>query len=335
MTGSPLPLVSVVTPVYNGEKHVAQCIESVLAQTYPRWHHTLVNNCSTDRTLEIAQGYADKDARITIVNNSAFVRVIANYNNAFRQTAPDAKYTKLLAADDAIMPDCLERMVEFAEAHPSVAIVGAYGIRETQVLWRGLPHWTTLVPGREACRARLLGGPYLFGTPTAVLFRSDVVRARDPFYNESNLHADSEVCFDILEHADFGFIHQILTIQGGTIAGSLTAFSERFQTYYSHILYELERYGPKYLSDAELSGRISEHLGSYYRYLGEQVWRRRDRQFWAYHRGKLVEAGHPLERLRLAAAAAAWGLDRVLNPKRTFEGVLRRLRAATRGDGPR
>jgi len=323
LTGSLLPLVSVVTPVYNGEKHVAQCIESVLAQTYPRWHHTLVNNCSNDRTLEIAQAYADKDPRIKIVNNSAFVRVIANYNNAFRQTAPEAKYTKLVAADDALMPDCLERMVEFAEAHPQVAIVGAYGIRETQVLWRGLPHWTTWVPGREACRARLLGGPYLFGTPTSVLFRADAVRARDPFYNESNLHADSEVCFDILEHADFGFIHQILTIQGGTIAGSLTAFSERFQTYYSHVLYELEKYGPKYLSESELEGRIAAHLSDYYRYLGEQVWKRRGAESWSYHRGKLAGAGHPLSRARLAVAASAWVADRIGNPKRTLEGLLR------------
>src|SRR5262249_15171332 len=158
----------------------------------------------------------------------------------------------------------LERMVEFAEAHPEVGIVGAYGIRETQVLWRGLPHWTSLVHGRDACRARLLGGPYMFGTPTTVLFRADVVRAREPFYNESNLHADSEVCFEVLADADFGFIHQILTVQGGTIAGSLTAFSERFQTYYSHVLYELERFGPKYLDDAELRGRIRALLRDYY-----------------------------------------------------------------------
>ena len=324
MTAGLLPLVSVVTPVYNGEKHVAQCIESVLGQTYPRWHHTLVNNCSSDRTVEIAQSYADKDARIKIVNNSAFVRVIANYNNAFRQTLPEAKYTKLLAADDALMPDCLERMVEFAEAHPQVAIVGAYGIRESQILWRGLPHWTTLVPGREACRARLLGGPYLFGTPTSVLFRSDVVRARDPFYNESNLHADSEVCFDVLADADFGFIHQILTIQGGTIAGSLTAFSERFQTYYSSVLHELEKYGPRYLTDSERRDRIRAHLADYYRYLGEQAWKRRGAEFWSYHRGKLAEAGHPLRRARVALAAAAWLGDRIGNPKRTLEGLLRR-----------
>ncbi len=325
-----LSLVSVVTPVFNGESHLAQCIESVIAQTHPHWNHTIVNNCSTDRTLEIAEAYAAKDQRIRVVSNQSFVRVIENYNNAFRQTSPDSSYTKLLAADDAMMPECLERMVRFAEEHPSVAIVGAYGIRDTHVLWRGIPHWTSFLPGREACRARLLGGPYVFGTPTTILLRSDVVRSKNPFFNESNLHADSEMCFEVLEHNDFGFIQQILTIQGSVAPGSLTSFSERHQTYFSHVLYELAKFGSRYLTDAELARRMDEHLADYYRYLGGQVWKRREREFWTYHRGKLAEAGHPLGRLRLAAWATAYALDHILNPKRTVEAALRKLRETPR-----
>src|SRR5690242_20501129 len=54
------PFVSVLTPVYNGEAYLAECIESVLAQTYPNFEYIIVNNCSKDRTLEIAQSYAKK-----------------------------------------------------------------------------------------------------------------------------------------------------------------------------------------------------------------------------------------------------------------------------------
>jgi len=54
------PLVSIVTPVYNGEPYLAECIESVLAQTYPNWEYIIQNNCSTDRTLEIASEYGKK-----------------------------------------------------------------------------------------------------------------------------------------------------------------------------------------------------------------------------------------------------------------------------------
>ena len=52
------PLVSVVTPVYNGETYLAACIESVLSQSYSNWEYVIVNNCSTDRTLDIASDYA-------------------------------------------------------------------------------------------------------------------------------------------------------------------------------------------------------------------------------------------------------------------------------------
>ena len=60
------PLVSVVTPVYNEEKNLAECIESVLAQTYPNWEYVIVNNCSTDRSLQIAESYAAQDKRIRV-----------------------------------------------------------------------------------------------------------------------------------------------------------------------------------------------------------------------------------------------------------------------------
>src|SRR5512146_3249684 len=111
MTAGPEPLVSVVTPVFNGEKYLRECVDSVLAQTYTNWHYVIVNNCSTDRTLEIAQEYAARDSRIRVVNNREFVGVDANHNNAFREISPDSKYCKVVAADDWIFPECLERMV--------------------------------------------------------------------------------------------------------------------------------------------------------------------------------------------------------------------------------
>ena len=52
------PLVSVITPVYNGETFLPECLDSVRSQTYSNFEHIIVNTCSTDRTLEIAQEYA-------------------------------------------------------------------------------------------------------------------------------------------------------------------------------------------------------------------------------------------------------------------------------------
>src|SRR5437660_8450669 len=100
MTSGRAPLVSIVTPVYNGEDYLRDCIESVLAQTYSNWDYTIVNNCSTDRTLEIAQHYAARDSRIRVHDNGTFVDVIKNHNIAFRQISPKSRYCKLVAPDD-------------------------------------------------------------------------------------------------------------------------------------------------------------------------------------------------------------------------------------------
>jgi len=69
---SDAPLVSVVTPVYNGAEFLPQCIESVLAQTYRNWDFTIVNNCSTDDTLSVCLKYAAIDPRIRVVTNRVF-----------------------------------------------------------------------------------------------------------------------------------------------------------------------------------------------------------------------------------------------------------------------
>lgn len=318
------PLVSIVTPVYNGDKYLRECIESVLAQSYTHWDYTIVNNCSTDRTLEIAHQYADRDGRIRIHNNEKFVRIITNYNIAFRQISSQSKYCKVVAADDQLFPECLEKMVRLVEANPRVAIVGAYGLKETMVLWQGLPYPSTVVNGRELCRSRLLGAPYVFGTPTALLFRSDVARSRHAFFNESNLHADSEVCLEFLEDHDFGFVHEVLTFQG-VQEESLSSFSQRYQTYLPWILYELITYGPKYLDKNELKDRIRQHLHAYYGYLGEQVYKRRGREFWSFHQNKLASMGYKMSIARLTASAGAYAIDLLLNPKKTIELLIERI----------
>jgi len=328
MTSRQEPLVSVVTPVFNGERYLRECIESVLAQTYSRWDYTIVDNCSTDRTLDIAREYAASDRRIRIHRNEIFVRVIQNYNIAFRQISPESKYCKPLAADDMLLPECLEKMVRVAEENPSVAMVGAYGLysrTEMGVHGRGVPYRKLVLPGREVCRAYLLGEPSMFASPTFTLFRSDIVRSRYAFYNESNLHADVEVSLEFLEHHDFGFVQQILIFMR-VEEGSLTSFSQSFNTYLPYRLYVLVKYGPRHLTEEESRNQIRTLLREYYRYLAWQVSKRRDRDFWSFHRGKLAALGYPLSIARLAANVVYYVLDLVFNPKKLAEGLVRRLR---------
>lgn len=321
----PQPLVSIVTPVYNGESYLRECIDSILAQTYDNWDYTIVNNCSSDRTLEIAHEYAAQDSRIRVCNNMSFVRVIANYNIALRQSSPDSKYCKVVAADDWLFPDCLERMVRLAEEHPSVAIVGAYWLQGTKVAPDSLPYPSIVVSGREVCRRWLLqGGANPFGAPTAVLYRSDIARCRHAFYNESNIHADAEVCLEFLEHHDFGFEHQVLTFSR-VRENSLTSVSAGLETYLPRKLYDIVTYGPKYLSEEELTPRVRAYLEDYYRYLAQNVFEGRGPEFWRLHRTKLAQSGYPLSATRVAGHVVTRLLALSLNPKRLVEAVVRRL----------
>lgn len=297
----PLPLVSIVTPAYNEEKYLGECIESVLAQTYTNWDYTIVNNCSIDRTLELAAEYATKDSRIHVTTNDTFIPALANLNRAFREISPASKYCKMVLADDWMFPECLERMIAVMEEHGTVGITGAYGMGERWVLWTGLPYPSGFVSGREICRQRLLGGPYVFGSPTSVLFRSDLVRSHDPFYNESNVQADSEACFELLKDCDFGFVHQVLTFSRDHRPGARLEASRCLNTAAVGILHEVITYGPFYLTQEEYEECWKSTISKYYDFLTTSLLQyRRQSEFWNYHKTKLREEGIEFRYSRLA-----------------------------------
>jgi glycosyltransferase involved in cell wall biosynthesis len=284
------PLVSVVTPVYNGAAYLAECIESVLAQTHENWEYVIVDNQSTDGTAEIAGRYAEGDARIRVVSNDRFLQMIANWNHALRQMSAASAYCKVIHADDAMTPDCVERMVAVAEAHPSVAIVSAYRLSGTEVDLDGAVPWEVeVVPGPEICRTTLLEGRYVFGSPSSLLIRAALIRERDPFYNEANLHADTEVCFELLRNADLGFVHQVLT-RTRRHPASVTTAASRIGTNITGWLRVMTVYGPVYLSRDEYQRRLNWWLTRYGTYLAKSTLRGRvaDRRFRELHLGTLA-----------------------------------------------
>jgi glycosyltransferase involved in cell wall biosynthesis len=307
------PLVSIVTPVYNGEEFLADCIESILSQTYSNWEHVIVNNCSTDKTLEIAQSYAAKDPRIRVHSNTSFAPIIENHNIALRQISPESKYCKVVFADDWLFSECISEMVKVAEMHPSVGIVGAYGLDGQQVLWDGLPYPSTFVAGRDLCRRTLSTGLYIFGTPTSLLMRSDLVRKRDPFYDETNLHADHAACYDLLQESDFGFVHQVLTCTRARPESNNT-FAKRMDSMILGEFAILLKYGAIYLTAEELRIRLDYVLSLYYGVLAKSFVRLRGNQYWKYHRDRLRAIGLAINPVRLAAAVCVKILSSLLHP---------------------
>lgn len=106
-------LVSIVTPAYNCEKYLRQTVESVLAQSYTDWEMIIVDDCSTDGTLALAQQLAAVDARIRVVRNEQNQGVSMTRNRGIAEAR--GKYIALLDGDDLWEPDKLERQAALLE----------------------------------------------------------------------------------------------------------------------------------------------------------------------------------------------------------------------------
>jgi glycosyltransferase involved in cell wall biosynthesis len=326
MNATSQPLVSIVTPVYNGAQYLPECIESILAQTYQNWDYTIVNNCSQDDSLNIARRYAAKDRRIRIYDNPNFLSVIPNHNAALRQVSAESKYCKLVFADDWIFPEAIERMVSVGERHPSVGIVGAYVLQGAEVICSGLPYPSNFVSGGQICRQHLLNELHVFGSANALLYRADLVRSRNPFYNEANIHADTEVCFALLTASDFGFVHQILTFTR-VRTESLRKVSLDLQTDRAGMLRILVAHASDYLAPHELENLLSCHLSDYYKFLGKSLLLGHEKTI-KYHQKKLVEAGVGFSWPRVVGGALATISRHALAPKSAARKLLNRAKVA-------
>lgn len=105
-------MVSIVVPVYNAERFLSLCLDSILRQSYANWEMIAVDDGSTDRSLEILQSYSTKDTRIHIISKSNEGVSIAR-NLALSQAKGD--YVYFVDADDEVMPDGLRILVETME----------------------------------------------------------------------------------------------------------------------------------------------------------------------------------------------------------------------------
>lgn len=307
------PTVSVVTPFYNTAAYLAECIESVLAQTYQDFEYLLVDNRSTDESRAIAERYASRDSRIVVLENDSFVGQVENYNGALTRIHPGCRYVKMVQADDVIFPDCLRAMVEVAEQNPSVGMVSSYHLRGGEPLGAGVARTDVVASGREICRRLLLEGLYPFASPSSVLYRASVVRARQPFFALGHFHEDSEAHCEILLEHDLGFVHQVLTflrVQEGSTMTTLRRYNAELL---DHLIL-LERYGSAVLEPAELAHHKDWKWRGYLGMLGEARLLGRGPQFWDYHRRGLATLGRELDSPELRRATLKQLARWVLGP---------------------
>jgi hypothetical protein len=207
-----------------------------------------------------------------------------------------------------------------------VGIVGAYTLLDhgenANVYLTGLPYPGTVTKGREVCRRFLLDGTYVFGSQTATLIRSAIIRSQLRFYDETSVIADVEVCLNLLRTWDFGFVHQVLTYTRRH-NDSIMSVVRGFHLMTLTEVIAIRKYGRFFLEEKEYKRRRRRLERKYRRAMGESLLRRRPKIFWEFQRYALSAIGERLHWLKLGAWGLAALLDLALNPKQTFERLLR------------
>ena len=102
----------------------------------------------------------------------------------------------MILADDWLFPNCLQEMVARAATSPSIGMVSSYRLIEAEGDGFGLPISTKVLSGRTVGRLKMLENVHLFGTPSTVMYASDVVRSRAPiFFPEDRFYFDTDAAF--------------------------------------------------------------------------------------------------------------------------------------------
>lgn len=163
-------MVSIIIPVYNAEKYLGYCINSVVSQTYRNIEVILVNDGSTDGSLEICENYARIDQRVHIITVPN-----AGVSNA-RNTGVDAatgEYVQFVDSDDVIKPDMTERFVEMMEVYGKDLVICGFdmiSLDENNRVVEKIPFSSGFL-GKECVLTREM----FFGKLAYILWRSSLL----------------------------------------------------------------------------------------------------------------------------------------------------------------
>lgn len=222
-----MPTVSVCLPVYNGEKYLAQAIESVLAQTWADYELLIGDDCSQDGSPDIIEKYSRKDSRIVAWSNEKNLGLFANYNACLQRAS--GSYIKPFAQDDLLMPDMLSRVLSAFTHCENVALVSTHRVTIDE---NGCPRQinaqmdsSRIVSGDEAIKGCLIKLYNWIGEPSAVMFPR---RNRGTGFDSTLYHlGDLEYWFRILAHGNYVYLNEPLCQfrfhEGGTTTGNMKA----------------------------------------------------------------------------------------------------------------
>lgn len=191
------PHISVIIAVHNAEAWLSKCLDSLQAQSEPRWQAVCVDDASTDGSADILKRYADADERFMLISLPHNEGQAAARNHALPLLEGD--WTLMLDADDWLAPDAMQRLATASQHHPAadclaLRLVRTYpdGREDADVEFPEGTEWD----GREACRlslARRLHGLYAVRTEFYHQW---------PFDDSARLYSDDNTAHSHYLHAE-------------------------------------------------------------------------------------------------------------------------------------
>lgn len=172
--------VSIVMPVYNQEKYVSKAIESILTQTFEDFEFLIIDDGSSDGTLEILRGY--KDPRMRIVVNKANIGLTKSLNKGLGVAL--GKYIARQDGDDISLPKRLEKQFRFLEKHREYGLVGCCCHKIDSA---GNVTGSIMVPTRHHDIAQALVKTNQF-VHSSVMFRKECIEKLGP-YDETLIYS--------------------------------------------------------------------------------------------------------------------------------------------------
>lgn len=195
------PKVSVLIPVYNGERYLAECLESVLAQDFADMEILIADDGSSDTSPKIIESFAARDQRIRWWKNPQRVGLTANSNICLRAAA--GEYVKYVHQDDKLLSvSSVRKQVKALDENPSAVLAGSQphltGAKSRPII---LSTQSCLYAGKEMVVTCFARNSNLIGQPTLTLFRKDT--ARRGFDERFMDGMDFEMWCHLLEQGDF------------------------------------------------------------------------------------------------------------------------------------
>lgn len=121
--GKNKPLISVIMPAYNAQKYISSAIKSILNQTFKKFELIIINDFSTDKTLDIIESFSKKDSRVKLVNNDRKLDIARTLNKGISMAK--SNIIARMDADDIAFPNRLELQYKLISSSKNIAVVGA------------------------------------------------------------------------------------------------------------------------------------------------------------------------------------------------------------------